>query len=308
LRMDDEAMTRKTIQTTILFADITGSSQIYERLGDQAAQEVIGKVLTRLSDLTAQFEGSVIKTVGDEIISIFPSTDNAIEAAKAMQEAMTSGLLNAANLPPINIHIGLHYGSVVIDNKDIFGDAVNITARVVDYANPRQIVATKAAIDNLPKDSVHYSKYISSITAKNITGKIELFEIIFENLEMTMVLDSKQLSDALNSTLLLTFGDKVITVDSHKPVISIGRENYNDVVMKYSWISRTHAYVEDRNGLFMVKDKSTNGTYIYPHGSDPIYVNKGEHPLGGKGVIIFGREMGNDTDSDSSDTLKYSVK
>jgi len=152
-------MTRHTSHLAILFADISKSSNIYELLGDQAAQEIVGQILRRLSDLTVRFEGKVIKTVGDAIIATFDSTDNAIEAAKSMQMAMKEGFsCNGRNIPPVNIHIGIHYGPVVIENEDIFGDAVNITARVVDYANPQQIVTTRAAIQNLPEDSSHFTK------------------------------------------------------------------------------------------------------------------------------------------------------
>jgi class 3 adenylate cyclase len=300
-------MDQQTIPLTILFADISNSSNIYEVLGDQAAQETVGKILNCLSDLTVQYDGKVIKTIGDAILATFFSTDNAIEAAKSMQLAMTTSTFSC-NLSQINIHIGIHHGPVVIENEDIFGDAVNIAARVDDYANPRQIVATRAAIDNLPEDSNHFTKYITKITAKNISGELELFEIIYEDQNTTMVIDTRKLSKALCSSLYLLRGDQVIIVDVQKPVVSVGREDFNDITIQYSWISRTHAYIENQNGVFMVKDKSTNGTFIYSEDAAPVYINKGEHPLSGKGVIIFGRDKENNMDSALTDTLKYDIK
>jgi len=299
----------KTKSLSILFADISKSSILYETVGDQAAQEAIGNILNLLSDLADQFTGNVIKTVGDAIICIFDSADNAIRAAKSMQETMICGFPDATHLPPINIHIGIHHGPVVIEKGDIFGDAVNITARVADYANPRQIVATRAAIDSLSEDSNYYKKYLSAITAKNISGKIELFEIIVEDLQMTMVIDSRKLSETLRSKLYLKTGTLEIIVDGQKPMISIGREDFNDIVIHCTWISRTHAYIEDRNGIFMVKDKSTNGTFIYPIDSEPIFIKKGEHPLVGKGVIIFGRDIrAHKNNEKDSDTIEYHVE
>jgi len=301
-------MAPQTIPLTILFADISNSSNIYEILGDKAAQETVGKILNRLSDLTAQHEGKVIKTIGDAILATFPSTDDSIEAAKSMQMAMTDNISGHDNLSQINIHIGIHHGPVVIENEDIFGDAVNITARVVDYANPRQIVATRAAIENLPDNSSHFTKYITKITAKNISGELELFEIIFEDQNATMVIDCRQLSKSLCSNLYLVRGEEVIVVDVQKPVVSVGREDFNDISIQYSWISRTHAYIENQNGVFMVKDKSTNGTFIYPEDAPPIYINKGEHPLAGKGFIIFGRDKENNMDSGLTDKIEYDIK
>lgn len=301
-------MAQKIKTVSILFADISKSSSLYEILGDQTAQTAIGDILYRLSDVADQYEGRVIKTVGDAVICIFNSPDNAICAAKTMQQAMINIIAGPEDLPQINIHIGIHHGPVVIDKGDIFGDAVNITARVADYANPRQIVATRAAVENLSENSDHYKNYLSEITAKNISGKIELYEIIFENLQMTMVIDSRALSEALCLKLYLKKGKQEIVVDVQKPVISIGREDFNDIVIQHSWISRTHAYLENRNGIFMVKDKSTNGTFIYPDDSEPIFIKKGEHPLVGKGIIIFGREMEDRKDNELADTIEYSVK
>ncbi len=298
-------MPRKTKHVALLFADISKSSTIYERLGDQAAQEIVATILNCLTNWAVNFKGNVIKTVGDAIIATFPSTDNAIKAAKSMQLAMTN---DCNPHQPINIHIGIHYGPVVIDNEDIFGDAVNVASRVVDYANPRQIVATRAAVANLPEDASHFTKYITKITAKNISGEIELFEIIYEDQNTTMVIDCRELSKAICSSLYLMRSGQVIIVDIQKPIVSVGREDFNDIIIQYSWISRTHAYIENRNGVYMIKDKSTNGTFIYPQNADPIYVNKGEHLLSGKGVIIFGREKENKTDNALTDTIEYDIK
>jgi adenylate cyclase len=301
-------MAKKIKSLSILFADISKSSHLYEILGDQAAQGAVGNILNLLSDLAAKFTGTVIKTVGDAIICIFDAADNAICAAKSMQETMIRGLPDAAHLPPINIHIGIHHGPVVVDKGDIFGDAVNITARVADYANPRQIVATRAVIENLSEKSNHHKKYLSKITAKNISGKIELFEIILEDLQMTMVIDSRELSEALFSKLYLTKGGQNFVIDAQKPVVSVGRDDFNDIVIHASWISRTHAYIENRNGIFMVKDKSTNGTYIHPVDSGPVFIKKGEHPLTGKGVIVFGRDTSKTRkNNDDLDTIDYHI-
>lgn len=304
-------MTRKFESLYILFSDISGSSSIYEQLGDRSAQEIIGQILTRLSDLTIQFDGKVIKTVGDAVIATFFSLDNVIEAAKSMQMTMICGISDKADLPPINIHIGIHYGTIVLDNDDIFGDAVNIASRVADYAKPRQIVATRAVIEKLPLHSGHLKKYIGRITAKNITGEIELFEILFGNQQTTMVIDSREISEALFcASLYLLHGRRVISVDADRPVVSVGREDYNDIAIKYSWVSRTHAYLENRNGIFMVSDKSSNGTFIYPDNAEPVYINQREHPLVGRGFMVMGRKKnkGDEENDDVLDIIQYDVR
>ena len=302
-------MTTQTQKLAILFADISKSSIIYEQLGDRAAQEAVGRILDRLSACTTRYGGSVVKTVGDAVIATFPDAHNAIESAKSMQQAMEDEFSNlGGGIPPIHIHIGLHFGEVVVENNDIFGDAVNTTSRVVDYANPRQIVATRAVIDNLPDDSGHFTKYLAKITAKNIAGELELFEIIYEDQNTTMVIDCRKISKAVCGSLFLVRGTQIIVVDRQRPMISIGREEFNDISIPYSWISRTHAYIENRSGVFLLKDKSTNGTFVYPEDAEPVYLNKGEHPLAGRGIIVFGRSKENQMDGEVADTLEYDIR
>ncbi|MFP4331628.1 MAG: adenylate/guanylate cyclase domain-containing protein, partial [Spirochaetaceae bacterium] len=168
------------------FSDISGSSNLYEQLGDRVAQKIIGQILKRLSDLTVQMNGRIIKTVGDAVIATFSSGDQALDAAKSMQMTMICKISERTNLPPINIHVGIHYGTVVVDNHDIFGDAVNIASRVADYAKPRQIVATRAVIETMSPQSIHLKKFIGRITARNISGEIELFEILYGDQQTTM--------------------------------------------------------------------------------------------------------------------------
>lgn len=300
---------RHTSHLTILFADISKSSNIYTLLGDRAAQNVVRKILGLLSGLTVKYGGKVLKTMGDAIMATFDATDNAFHAAKSMQKAMKEGAsCEGGEFPPINIHIGIHYGSVVMDTEDIFGDAVNIAARVVDYANPQQIVATRAAIEMLPEHSDHLTKYLANITAKNIAGEIQVFEILYEDQNTTMVIDCTKLAKAVSGRLYLKRGDEVIVMDYLKPSVAFGREEFNEVVIGYSWISRIHAYIENRNGVFMLKDKSTNGTFIYPKDAAPTYIHKSEHPLAGKGVIVFGREKENILDGVPADTFEYEIR
>ena len=301
-------MTRHYRTLVILFADISKSSCIYECIGDHAAQEVIGRILTRLSDEATKFRGRVIKTLGDAVMCAFESTDAAVASGKGMLQAMNRPIGDSPDLPVINIHIGIHYGPVIEENDDIFGDAVNVAARVVDYANPLQIVVTRQVIDSLPKTSEHTSTYLAAITAKNISGEIELFEIINEGQDLTTVLDSRKLAEELCTSLYLTRGEHSIVVDRSRPMISIGRADHNDIVIKYSWISRTHSIIENRNGIILLTDKSTNGVFIYPENAEPIFLNKSDQPLSGSGVIIFGREKGDAMEGDFDDYVKYVVQ
>jgi adenylate cyclase len=126
------------LQTAILFADVSGSTRLYETAGDTVAAAAIDRCITMLKQKTEAAGGRVIKTIGDEIMSVFNSTDAAANAAIDMQTGaaqlpMTAGI-------QLGIRIGFNCGSVVERNDDVFGDAVNVAARLASQAQKDQII------------------------------------------------------------------------------------------------------------------------------------------------------------------------
>jgi adenylate cyclase len=149
------------------------------------------------------------------------------------------------------------------------------------------------------------AKYIADITVKNISGEIKVYEIVWESHDLTVIMSRQKPPENRHLRLDLLIDNKIIVVDNQKQSVSIGRQGYNDIVIDYSWISRTHAYIEYRKGVFMVVDKSSNGTFVYPDEAKPICINMAERPLSGTGVIIFGREKSDET---HNDTVQYAIK
>ncbi|MBC2714096.1 MAG: adenylate/guanylate cyclase domain-containing protein [Desulfobacteraceae bacterium] len=290
---------------TILFADICKSSQLYEVLGDREAQQVIGKILTRLADITEQYNGKVIKSIGDAVMSIFFSVDNAVDASKSMQESIKQNFSNITGSFPINIHIGFHHGPVIIEDRDIFGDAVNIASRVADYAKPRQIVTTKTTIEEMPERLTPLIRYIAKIAVKNISEDIEAYEIVWDKRETTTIMDHQKLSYKFHTKLDLIIGNQTIVIDNKRPSVTIGRMDYNDIVIDLYWVSRSHISIEYRKGIFMIADKSSNGTYIYPETEDMKFIKKSEYPLSGKGCILLGMDKNSES---HNEVIIYSVK
>ena len=76
----------KDVEVAILFADVVGSTQLYEQLGDVKARQMVGRCLDIMREATEANRGTVIKTMGDEVMSTFPTADDAMNAAKRMQE------------------------------------------------------------------------------------------------------------------------------------------------------------------------------------------------------------------------------
>ena len=137
-------------QAAIVFADVSGSTQLYVQLGDNTARNVIAKALDYLSAVTVENGGVVIKTIGDEVMCRFPSADQGFDAASEMQRRLKENAANISQQVRIAIRVGLQWGEVVEQaDGDVFGDAVNIAARVAAIAKRDQIVTTELTVQAL---------------------------------------------------------------------------------------------------------------------------------------------------------------
>ena len=124
-----------------MFADVAGSTAMYENMGDDLARERISRALNALISITQRHSGHLVKTIGDEILVYFIDIDNAILAAKSIQESMEDD--RSPETIGVSIRIGMQYGSTILENDDIFGDTVNVAARVASMAKARQILCTQ---------------------------------------------------------------------------------------------------------------------------------------------------------------------
>ncbi|MGD2270812.1 MAG: adenylate/guanylate cyclase domain-containing protein [Desulfobacterales bacterium] len=284
-------MSRESLSLAILFADVARSSQFYENLGDDTAQKLITGCLSRLSDVACRHQGSVVKTIGDAVMCTFSDADNAVQAAKDMQQALITvpGDVNGEQGYP-DIYIGIHVGPVIREDHDIFGDAVNLAARVVSLAKPRQILITEQTFKSLTPAYQAAVRYLDKDTVKGKTGELDIYEFVWEPGDITVMLERSSAQPALQSCLRLKCGDKTVTVNPLKPRITLGRQPKNDLVLDYQRISRFHASIEYRRGKFVLSDNSANGTYVLLENQDSIFIKRDETLLSGSGIISLGRQ------------------
>jgi class 3 adenylate cyclase len=138
----------RDLEVAILFADVVGSTQLYDEFGDTKASETVALCLDVMKDATYQFNGTVIKTIGDEVMSTFESVDDAMGAAVMMQSRVTSET-NRDDGIPVSIRIGCHYGPVVQEQNDIFGAAVHTANRMTSQAKAKQIVISGFTVEKM---------------------------------------------------------------------------------------------------------------------------------------------------------------
>ncbi len=301
-------MAKETASLAILFADIAKSTQIYETLGNEAAKKLIDRCISVMVDITGKHNGTVIKTIGDEIMCTFPSADNAVDAAMEMhQELEQTTVKDRPDFVPPNIYAGIQYGPVILDSGDVFGDAVNVAARMVAFAKQRQIITTEETVNQLSENLQNAAHWIDKTNIKGKSGEIKIYEIIWEEQELTVMFDASTTSFnalATDSSMELSLGNSTINVNQEKPAATLGRQVHNDIVVNDGPVSRSHARIEYRRGKFVLIDQSSNGTFVVIQGKKEVDLLRDETTLLGEGIIGLGRRV----EPDSPVAIHYKIK
>jgi class 3 adenylate cyclase len=297
--------TRETVTLAILFADIAKSTNLYETLGDKIAQKIIGSCLSLFSDVTAKHHGKVIKTIGDEIMCTFPTADDAVEAGMDMHQVLEDlEIEDRPGYPSPNIYVGIQWGPVIREGNDVFGDAVNVAARMVAFAKQRQIITTQETFNEMKSEHQALARCIDKTTIKGKSGEISIYEVIWERHDVTVMVEDSLDALTMKAYMELRFHDNLIKVDEIRHSASLGRQSHNDVVVNDNRVSRSHARIEYRRGKFVLVDQSTNGTYVVIQGKKKVNLKRDEAQLLGNGIISLGREV----DPDSPLAIHYAIK
>jgi adenylate cyclase len=285
-------MARITDILAILFADIANSTHIYETLGDKVAKNLIDASIAQLANVTTKYQGTVIKTIGDEIMCTFPTASDAVEAAVEMHQSLAdmSFAENPAYDSP-NIYVGIQFGPVIKEGGDVFGDAVNVAARMVALAKQRQIVTTEGTIMLLSKERQSLTRYVDKTTVKGKSGVLRIYEVIWEEQDVTVLPTYVPEIPIVKIRLELTYKDQTIKLDENRPTATFGRQSHNDVVVDDKQVSRSHARIEYNRGKFTLIDQSSNGTMVWFQGKKTVFLEREEIQLLGNGVIGLGRKV-----------------
>jgi adenylate cyclase len=279
-------MTLVSKERAILFADVSGSTALYELLGDKPAAKAIDALLGALKEVIATRDGQVVKTIGDELMVVFSNPEAACEAAREMQQRM-------ATWPPTSgaklaIRIGFHFGLVLEDKGDFWGDGVNTAARLAGLAKAGQILTTGATANALPALQRSNLRDLDAISVKGKQDAVRVFELMWGDTEDATHVASMASSARVEARLTLELGERTITFPREKSVLILGRENSCDIVIPEKTASRRHARIERRGAQYVLVDESTNGTYVAIEGDREVMLRRENVMLRGRGKIALG--------------------
>jgi adenylate cyclase len=282
----------KDVEVAILFADVVGSTQLYEQLGDLKARQMVARCLDIMREATETNRGTVIKTMGDEVMSTFPTADDAMGAAKRMQERISGDPGLEHENGRVAIRIGCHYGPVVQEQRDIFGSAVHTANRMTSQAKAKQIITTLSTVQRLSPEWQSTARQIDIATVRGKADEVVLFEVLWQPEEATSMLPAVALGRKLGvrpKRLSLRYQGREVTIGDGRKSATLGRAEDNDVVVKGNLISRVHARIEMSRDKFTLVDESTNGTFVQTNAGEEIFVRRDSTQLTGEGVIGLGR-------------------
>lgn len=273
---------------TILFSDVSGSTALYEIMGDERAFALIERCLAMMSRCVTQSGGRVVKTIGDAVMAVFPEPDAAAAAATEMQlEAERLGRDAGAR---VGLRIGFHHGAVVEQDSDVFGDAVNLASRLCDLAARGEIITSKETAQRLSRLFAPNLRILYPVAVKGLQREVELIELVWQGggTERTAIATLPPTRAAAQALELHREGVR-LELGRERRKVTFGRDHEADFLLRDRMASRAHAMIERRRDRFILADHSANGTYVTLGEEPELVLRREEMALRGHGWIAFGQ-------------------
>ena len=282
-------MTYQTEKLAVMFSDISGSTALYDRLGDDLARGLITKCIALMLDKVNLHHGSLIKTIGDEIMCTFSHPENAVNAACAMQISVENDGRGEAHA--MHIRIGIHFGDVISENGDVYGDTVNVAARVASITRASQIMTTLAVADSLPADLRAKTHKIMRAELKGKQEQLDIFQVDWETddtLRTRVGMSAFRKPQQGNDELTLRYRGRSFKINEQNRNAVLGRDEVCDILVASDFASRQHARIELRFGKFVLIDQSTNGTFVQLSNGHLVRLSREDLVLHNAGAISLG--------------------
>ncbi|TDJ21074.1 MAG: adenylate/guanylate cyclase domain-containing protein [Gammaproteobacteria bacterium] len=283
-------MTRSEQTVAVLIADVCGSTPLYESSGNFKALDLIAECLDNITRVVESEGGTVLRSKGDDVLCTFPDSDSAVCAASGMMDSQAGS--------PLEIHVGIDYGAVVHDRGGIFGDVVNIAARMQSLAKPGEIITTEAVYEKLSDTLRRQVRLLDIQTVKGKSQPMNIYAVFKDDTHVTYYVgeDGKHTvhpKDMFKASgpkvnIILEFGDRTIVRRDGGPGFHIGRAESCDLVIDEPCVSRDHALLTVRRGKVLLTDMSSTGTWIVQADGVPILLRRDVMQLARDGVISLG--------------------
>ncbi|HXU42667.1 MAG TPA: adenylate/guanylate cyclase domain-containing protein [Burkholderiales bacterium] len=274
-------------KTTVMFASFIGTSSVVEAAGDDAAQNAIARCFERIGGAATSCGGRLIKTMHDKSMILVATPDGAADAAVAIHTAVSE--FPAVSAVKLGLGIGFHYGPVIQKETDVFGDTVNLAARLGEQAAKGQIITTLETGELFSPIYRPWMRKLGTVDVKGRSDQVEICELVWRaDDSATLVAKRRTTSDGVLKLKLKYRGGETVR-RREKDAVVIGREHDCGLVVDDDQVSRHHCTIERRGDKFVLTDTSSNGTYVTIQGEAEVLLQREELTLSKRGWIAFGQ-------------------
>lgn len=298
-------MTATARDACLVFADVSGSTRLYEMLGDAGALAAVEGCVAALTRVTQLNRGRVVKTIGDEVMAVFDSAAQGMQAASEMQQRINELPAPAPGVR-LALRAGFHFGSTLHENNDVFGDTVNLAARMARLAKAGQVITTAETVAALPEVLRQSCREIDDLAVKGKAENVRVCEVLWqEGAELTMMSTRMAPAAPMDIRLKLQHGSDELILGPARSMVTLGRDAACDVVIRDPRASRTHAKIERRRDKFVLVDMSSNGSFVTFRGETEVALKREEIILRGSGHVAFGHAA---TLPATTDLLRFAIE
>lgn len=266
--------------SAILFVDICESTKLFEKLGDIHALSMTSGCLKQMERCITQEEGTVQQAQGDGLLCTFFSTDAALRAAQSIQNFTQNG--------PLAVHAGLHFGPLILRESAIYGDAVNVAARMLEIAKKGETIISEDAWHQLSSNKRSQLRALGRVMVRGKSRLIKIFLAIPQALDQTLVQFPYETNTDGWAVLKIDDGRHTYNVKATASNFVLGRHEDCDLIINQKYVSRHHATIESMRGKFFLVDHSTNGSYVNEDNQPYKFLRREMLQLHGRGTISLG--------------------
>jgi adenylate cyclase len=282
--------TQKT-SLCVLFADIVGSTGLYEALGDEEGRRIVLASVDLMKDVVERFGGTVIERVGDEVLASFPDAVSAGRGSCQLHRAFEAATDDLSTR--VAVRVGFHYGPFLIENGRVFGDTIHVARRIASQAKAQQTLISRQTKERIPISDSIVTRFVDRIHLKGKAEAFELFEIIWDEGAATVESGDCRVGardEGPMRVLVLECGEQTVELRGTRTTVTLGRDARADIVINHTNVSRSHARIEFRKGKFLFVDQSTNGSRVIEVGGKESFLRRDECILNCEGTIVLGSE------------------
>ncbi|WP_160329883.1 adenylate/guanylate cyclase domain-containing protein [Sterolibacterium denitrificans] len=292
----------------VLYADVAGSKRLTERIGEAEAARAFERCFNRMERAVSSFNGRIVKHIGERLMAVFEGAEG-VEGTEGAEEALRAACemqSRVEKLPAVSgiklaLGIGLHHGPMVEGGNDSSGDTVKVAARLARLAKGGQVLTSASTVAALPASLSQAALALGAATVSLHGEDIPVFAVLWQNIasgtpssdmgEPTAPPSSPPSLSAPSMTvprLRLRHDGREIVLGPERPMLTMGRDAQCDLVIRSPHASRQHGRIELRHRLYVLSDRSTNGTHVTPAAEAGLHLQDAEFVLRGRGCLSFG--------------------